>query len=385
MRGPPGHQVEYTLGLLDARATSKHEAKARVRERGVRGWHEVGLELDIHSHRTMDVYRDNMTRFAKFLADQYGIRDLEQASADHVRAFLLDKMEWKERRFAGGEIRKVRGGVSWSVFQQYIAAFYKLAKGLRRHAEMQGTGREYAWEETLEQIRSLGKEKLKEARGPQASRAYKDPEALVERIERMGMGTRFSEEVKLGARLQWEAGIRVRELQLIRIGQLQGIREDPYTGELRGWITVKGKGGKVYETCMSRETYLRLESYLRAHEGEFRLSYNKYIDALRVAARVIGDSATGKGTHGLRWSRAQKRFLEVSLAVGPIEAQYIVSREMGHERPDITLHYLERARGGKLRSKNSAKKRGRRKTSPKSSARNEQPEVVPTTSETPRG
>ncbi|RMG88683.1 MAG: hypothetical protein D6708_11130 [Candidatus Dadabacteria bacterium] len=151
---------------------------------------------------------------------------------------------------------------------------------------------------------------------------------------------RFGEEIQLAVRLQLEAGIRVRESMLVRASQLLGLRVDSYTGELRGWIQVKGKGGMTYTTCMSRETYERLDAYLVAHGGMLRVPYHAYLRALRDAARRTGQVASGKATHGLRWNRAQRRFREVSRVVGPERAKRIVSAEMGHRRGEITTHYL---------------------------------------------
>jgi len=206
-------------------------------------------------------------------------------------------------------------------------------------------------------MRERGREKLKpiqeEKRG---SRAYEDPELMVLAIEAWKEGEKFPEDVKLAARLQWEAGMRVKELMLIRKHQLVGIRRDEYTGEERGWIRIKGKGGKEYETCMEKETYERLARYMDEHGGEFRVRYHRYRKALMAAAKALGDSAKGKGTHGLRWNRAQRRFREVALATGPIEAQYVVSREMGHERPDITLHYLDWTRRRKQSERTKKRK-----------------------------
>ncbi|WP_306547277.1 hypothetical protein [Desulfobulbus sp.] len=101
---------------------------------------------------------------------------------------------------------------------------------------------------------------------------------------------------------------------------------------------VQGKGGKVREVGVKPDTYARLEKVV-ANGQRFELSGDAYRRELKDAAMATGQEY--QGSHGLRWSWAQERHQELQRS-GKTYEQTIgqVSREMGHERADITEHYL---------------------------------------------
>lgn len=64
-----------------------------------------------------------------------------------------------------------------------------------------------------------------------------------------------------------------------------------------------------------------------------------YREEIRQACQQLGEEY--HGSHGFRWDYAQARFQEVQAAgLTYNEALSQVSSEMGHERADITEHYL---------------------------------------------
>jgi integrase len=121
--------------------------------------------------------------------------------------------------------------------------------------------------------------------------------------------------------------------------QGQGICTDPHTGQSKGWLEVKGKGGKVREIGVSPATYSRLEKAVAHGGGLFRTNEDNYRTKLKAAAVASGQSY--EGSHGLRWSWAQDRHQELQREGFTYEQSLtIVSKEMRHERSDITCHYL---------------------------------------------
>ena len=122
------------------------------------------------------------------------------------------------------------------------------------------------------------------------------------------------------------------------MNQLHGLRDDRHTGELKGWIEVEGKGGKEREIGVSPETYARLERVVSGGQ-RFEFDKNAYRVDLKEAAAKTGQDY--EGSHGLRWSWAQERHEDLQ-ARGMTYDQSLsaISREMGHERGDITEHYL---------------------------------------------
>ena len=72
------------------------------------------------------------------------------------------------------------------------------------------------------------------------------------------------------------------------------------------------------------------------------MSFKKaaYLKHLKSAAEISKQQYNG--SHGLRWDFAQER-MKILQKTGLLYEQCltIVSQEMGHERADITLHYLK--------------------------------------------
>ena len=67
---------------------------------------------------------------------------------------------------------------------------------------------------------------------------------------------------------------------------------------------------------------------------------NDYREALKKAALESSQDYTG--SHGLRWNFARDRMEELSEKTDMTYEEKLqeISWEMGHERADITVHYL---------------------------------------------
>ena len=117
---------------------------------------------------------------------------------------------------------------------------------------------------------------------------------------------------------------------------------DEHTGEFRGWIEVEGKGGKEREISVSVETYHAVERVLQENGSNMHFDKNEYREILKDAAEASGQDYTG--SHGLRWNFAEERMEELQEHTSMTYEERLqeVSWEMGHERADITEHYLAR-------------------------------------------
>jgi len=99
-----------------------------------------------------------------------------------------------------------------------------------------------------------------------------------------------------------------------------------------------GRGRPGKDIQVSRETYERLEQHVKEH-GVFRIDKNAYRNDLKATSEMTNQHY--HGSHGLRWSYAQERHNEVKQHSYTYEQSLtIVSQELGHERADITEHYL---------------------------------------------
>ena len=106
----------------------------------------------------------------------------------------------------------------------------------------------------------------------------------------------------------------------------------------RDYVEVKGKGGKIREIGVSPDTYNTAKEWVKNFD---RIGFDEraYRKDLQEAANLTGQEY--HGSHGLRWNFAQERFhnlMENGYTYEQALAQ--VSKELGHERADITKHYL---------------------------------------------
>jgi hypothetical protein len=76
--------------------------------------------------------------------------------------------------------------------------------------------------------------------------------------------------------------------------------------------------------------------------GLFKIDKDAYRDSLKAAAKATGQQYDIRSSHGLRWNFAQERFNTLQ-EFGKTYDQALAqgSQELGHERAEITLHYLK--------------------------------------------
>ena len=104
-------------------------------------------------------------------------------------------------------------------------------------------------------------------------------------------------------------------------------------------IEIQGKGGKIRELHIGITTYEKISNVIET-EGKFCIDKNAYRAELRHACESIGERYSG--AHGLRWTYAQERMeiLQAKYTMTYEQSLLEVSRQLGHERADITEHYL---------------------------------------------
>lgn len=314
MRGSINYQVHQIFDGLNRIGQSKHRAKEEARSAGARTWAEVGAKIGVFSYATADAYRDVWKHLFEHAKSEYGVKDIERIENQHVVSFLE---------------RKVDDGVARATFDQYAAACAKLEQALTLHAEQNKTGREYDYD--LKDVRKVGANEL--GGRSKVSRAYAAPDRLVAAV--------IGDNHQLATLLQRSGGTRVKEISEIRENQLKGIWKDPHSATDRGWFEVVGKGGKKRLVGVSPDIYQRLFNGITGSEKrQFEISGDKYRYALKQAAAQTRQDY--EGTHGLRWSWAQERHAQLQeMGLTYEQALSQVSREMGHERADITEHYLK--------------------------------------------
>ena len=314
MRGGMGYQITEVFnksGIVQI-GESKHEAKADARKAGAKTWADMGKALAVYSYNTADTYKDTWHQFADYAKTELGLKDMEKTSAEHVQAFL-------ESRIAVG--------VALATFAKEAAALGKLENALNLYSEKHERGNQYNFREA---IRETIREARRELSKADPHRAYRSPERIIGSIE--------DAKHRITAQSQLESGARIHEISLVKSRQLRGISQERVTGEKCGRIEIQGKGGKIRELRVSQATYEKISEIIKT-EGDFSVDKNGYREDLRNACESVGERYTG--SHGLRWTYAQDR-MESLQARGMSYEQSLreVSQNLGHERPDITEHYL---------------------------------------------
>lgn len=315
MRGGMGWQITEIFnksGILQI-GGSKHQAKAEAREHGAKSWGDLGTALGIFSYNTADTYKDTWHQFSNYAKAELNLKDIEKTSEAHIQSFLESR---------------ISAGVASATIAKEAAALAKLESTLNLYSSKYERGNQYNFRDV---IRLIIKEARLELPKADPHRAYLSPERIIQTIGDV--------KHQIAAQTQFESGARIHEISLVKLDQLRGIGHDKTIGEKCGVIEIQGKGGKVRELRVSPSTYEKISNTIK-NEGKFSIDKNQYRTDLRYACQICGVKYTG--SHGLRWTFAQSRMniLQSNCGKSYEEALREVSCDLGHERPDITEHYL---------------------------------------------
>lgn len=315
MRGGIGYQITEIFnksGIMQI-GHSKHQAKAEAREAGAKSWADMGKALGIYSFKTAEGYKDTWHNFANYAKAELKLKDIEKTSAEHVQAYIENR---------------ISAGVALATISKEAAALGKLENALNLYSSKYDRGNQYNFRDSIREIIKQARQELPKA---DPHRAYGSPDRIIRAIEDI--------KHQIAAKSQWESGPRVHEISLIKPHQLKGMGLDRATDEKCGVIEIKGKGGKIRELSVRIDTYEKISNVIET-EGKFCIDKNAYRADLRHACEKCGERYTG--SHGLRWKFAQERMEILQSAHGMSYEQSLleVSRQLGHERADITEHYL---------------------------------------------
>lgn len=313
MRGSPIFQATQLLNIITAFGQSKHKAKGSARASGAKNWHEIGQHMKIFSFGTANLYRSIWIELLRHAKKTCGVKDIMKLTPTIVSSFLE---------------AKIADGMKYSSFKTYCAALEKLAVALELCAKNQGTelnNNSYNWTEQIKAAKTEASEVLDRNVD---TRAYEDPEWLVKAISDPSYHTIAAAQHSIGA----------------RISELDHVRQEQFLGGEQFKI-ISGKGGKnrivEFRDRNVYEEYRQLViNNLNPYYDKFTFNRNQYRMALKAAADKTGQAYTG--SHGLRWSYAQERFQDIQQkGLTWEETLVLVAHEMGHNRGDITLHYIK--------------------------------------------
>ncbi|MBV5306476.1 MAG: hypothetical protein J0652_07285 [Desulfobulbaceae bacterium] len=285
----------------------------------------------IHSFGSWKVYRFEAHKFAQYMHDK-GRESLldKEVVAEDMATYLTEKLDYY-----------VAAKRSRQTMETALSALGKLEYAINFYAVNHGLSvTPLDTEELRMGFYSQSKTRLPKSSKVFGNRAYPDPVCLIEHIS--------NPTFQLQASLQYEGGLRAegvgapsnrRLKNPLTAKGLRGTAKDPVTGLLMGVVAATEKGGKETDHFVSLETYTRLEQYILTHH-QLESEYETYVDAINLAARITGQYARGRGSHGLKHNFAQERYLEcVSHGFSHEQALQQTSLETSHFRMRETLTY----------------------------------------------
>lgn len=305
MHGTMAWQVTevFEKSEIFAPGESKHEDKANayttIEARNETATSQkVSDETKLHSYTTAYDYKECWQKFADYARAELGLKNLEKTTGEHIQAYLSSRIE---------------DGVALSTWQKEAAQLGKFGNALAEY-----TGKEISFRDAINEMRPDAKDALDSI---ERDRGFIEPRDVVDGLPNSDM--------RLAALVQLEGGARCHEATLIRESQLRG------DGVLH---LTRTKGGMEREIRVSPETYRALSDRLK--KGDLNLKNSSYRAAVARAAKKSSETVTG--THDFRYNYAQNRYMELTRDGWRGEQAHLqISREMGHHRPDITLHYLK--------------------------------------------
>jgi len=330
MRGSMNYQIGRILNEVRRIGVSKHESKLMNK----------GRSPFIHSVQTREKYYANLVPLIKYLL-LIQLNNIENLCSKIIKSYLTCRLEYHTSKQN-----------SLSHFRAELAALSKLETGLNAFSKRYRGGKvQYDFGVVRAQFSNSAKFILQKFTSTYADRAYKKPQLIINHISNISH--------KLQAQLQFESGARSsgvgapqsgmanvgkyngRTIRGLTYKNLIGIVKDPVTNKNRGAYLTCEKGGKVSVHYCDPDTYKILNEYLICHSF-LSSEYSQYLHSVTEAAIVTNEYRPGKGTHGLRHSFAQNRYIEcLQHGYTDEEAKACVSAELNHNRADITETYLK--------------------------------------------
>ncbi len=267
----------------------------------------------IASYSTMTSYRQIWNNLGLYMREVWSIKNFEIIEDQHIEDYLESK---------------IADGISQQYAEKIASALVKLELALTRFSAKYSNKKQTFSKEKYKVIAEAKKEKILVSN--YHNRAYENPHLIIDNIE--------DEYMKLAAKIQLEGGARFKGIRRIKRSQLQGYLLDDVTQIQKGLIETKEKGGRQDVINVSVEVYQELLSILE--EGDqFEIDYLVYVSTIRDICN--SQHIQCHGSHGFRWNFAKQRMREFQCVGWDYDTSLKqVSREMKHNRKEITEHYL---------------------------------------------
>lgn len=299
MKGNKNYQVYQVLKNIDGIGISKKENKSVPHLRG-------GLVTSplIHSYNSKRVIEARCGELYDYMRAKFNKKDLQAINGEEIKSFIADKIE---------------KGLKKRSVDTIISQLEKIRSSLDMMEKHTKRGHEELFtREDLEACKVMAESaKASEHK----NRAYKNPDKLINAIK--------DEKCRIVAELQCDYGLRVSEANKLNDKNFKEY----------DLIEVRGKGGYYILKRLKEDVVEKIREIIQK-EGKFFVSQKVYRAELEKACKATKQAF--QNTHGLRYNYAQSKYIEyLQQGYEPLEAQKMVSEEMGHHRADITMHYIK--------------------------------------------
>jgi len=277
-----GYQVNQVIKEINGIRESKKENRTNSNKTGENG---QKVSAKIHSYKSLDNMRNDLTNLGKFAKKEFGIKELKHINKEVVKNWIESK------------------NITSRTASNYLSELNKVSDYLN------------ITKEEIKDIRAEFRDKL-----PKTTNLGKDSRAYSNKLlDKVHLGPKSS----IAFRLQRDYGLRLKEATHINLNrQLKDPNENI--------IQIQGKGGKITEIKIDDKLMQDIKA--QANENNiFSVHQTTYTDALKE--QILKNGGEWKGTHGLRHTFAQNKLEE-----GYTKKE--VSQMMGHNREEITNTYL---------------------------------------------
>lgn len=282
---------------IHQRGFDKHTAKAEGMDR---------RDMPITGDETWGKVKGMAKDFGDFVKAEYrDVRDMADLPKEAYRDFVQSKLD---------------SGCKDSTCQAYISRLDRVEQARSIHTD---TPRH-----DLSDLRAMSHEQG-DRDLQDATRAFRDPQNVIEHIE--------DPQARAFASLQYGLGARFNGIQGLTRENFGEVRTDPATGREMGTVTLPGKGKEYENRYVPAEVFNRAKAYVET-VGRVEIRENYYRDQIKDACRLTGEHYSG--SHAFRHSAAQDSVAYWTPIVGHSAAKAFASETLGHHRPEITDTYL---------------------------------------------
>jgi integrase len=296
-----------------SKGQEREQAKKELRDEGKSVTSTaMAAQIGMYNVNSMKQYVSTWYQCGQYARETYGLKSIEQITGQMVIDYLDYKLEL---------------GNAQNTLNREASALGKLAATLEKW-----NGKDY--EELRIGIEAMRVDICEAPHKEDYSRAYERPQEVMKQLTDNKAG--------LALKIIYESGLRIAEGTRISSNQLMGIGKDPHTGKSVGIFRYIGKGGKHGIATTTPDTYSKLISAMEKGGGKFEVGQKAVRNTLQKSVLQTGQIYEGHGVHGLRWTHAQERMIELQVHGMPRDlALATISKEMNHERPEITELYLK--------------------------------------------